>query len=129
MVSVHILNQTSLSKPLFKEILQNYSTIVILQILVKKSFKYLLKVRSSDKFVVKIIFCLLSLFLWKIWVSNYPNRRIVTLKHFLKLIKQTKQRVYMNTFCFYLKKINKLKSCLHDFVKIPSSSKIYLNTL
>ena len=40
------VTKTWLSKPLFKEILQFCRTIIILQILVKKPFKYLLKFRS-----------------------------------------------------------------------------------
>ena len=58
-----MLSKTSLSKPLFKEILQFCNTVVILQIIVKKPSKHLFKVKSSDKYVVKTICCLLSLFL------------------------------------------------------------------
>ena len=47
MVSAHMLNKTSLSKPLFKEISQSCSTIVILQILEKKSFKHLFGVPAN----------------------------------------------------------------------------------
>ena len=52
MVSANMLNKTSLSKPL-KEILQFCCKTVVLQILVKKSFKDFFKVRSFDKFVVE----------------------------------------------------------------------------
>ena len=63
MVSVNMLNKISLSKPPFKEILQFCSATVALQTLAKKPFKHLFKVKRSDKFVAKTIYCLLSLFL------------------------------------------------------------------
>ena len=51
MVSAHMINKTSLSKPLFQEILPFWSTKVILQILVKKPSKHLFRVSLFDKFV------------------------------------------------------------------------------
>ena len=66
MVSTHMLNKTSLSKPP--------------KILEKKPFKHLFKVNHRfDKFVVKTICCLLSLSLCKLSVTNYHNRDIDTL--------------------------------------------------
>ena len=55
MVSTQIINKTLLSKPLFKEILQLCTALVILQTVVKNPFKYLFSVRSSNKFVVKSV--------------------------------------------------------------------------
>ena len=106
MLSAHMRNKTSLSKPLFQEILQFCNAIVILQIIVKKPFKHLLKVSRFYKFVVfkNKCFRLLSLSLCKLWATNYQKRETVTLKHLLKLIKQTSQGVYMNIFCFYIEK-------------------------
>ena len=71
----------------------------------EKPFRYLF---YFDKLVAETIYCLLSLCFWKIWVTNYSYRGIVTLKHLSALIKQAKQVVYVNILCFYLekKKIN-----------------------
>ena len=88
MVSTHMLNKTSLSKPP--------------KILEKKPFKHLFKVNHRfDKFVV-YYHCLFA---------NFQSliTTIGTLTHLLELIKQTIQGVYINTTCFYLEKkqINK----------------------
>ena len=61
-----MLDKTSLSKPLFKEILQFCSSIVTFLITVKNRFKHLLKVRSLKKFVARTVSFLLSLFLSKL---------------------------------------------------------------
>ena len=79
MVSAHMITKISLSKSLFKEILQFCSTLVILQILAKKPFQHMFNVRSSQKFVVKTICCLLSFFHLKLSNTNYQNTGTVTL--------------------------------------------------
>ena len=50
-----MLNKTSLSKPLFQEILHFCGPTVILQMLLKKPSKRLFKVSHFNKLVVKTI--------------------------------------------------------------------------
>ena len=83
---IKLFYETKMWESDVKEILQFCSTTLILQILAKKSLKHLLKVWSSNKFVVKTICCLLSLVLWKRWANNYPNRGNFLI-HLLKFMK------------------------------------------
>ena len=48
-----MLSKTSLSKPLFKEILQVCNTVIILQIIVKKLSKHLSNLRVPTNMLLK----------------------------------------------------------------------------
>ena len=91
-VSAHIPDKGLLLKPLFKEIFQFCSPIVLLKILVKKPCKHLFKVRCF----VKTVFLFTIIAFMKIFSS------LIKLKHLLRPLKLTNQAVYMNTCIFYL---------------------------